>query len=106
MHKLATTCLIAFGLSTLTTVTAPAALAATGSAGRCYGEMRAAATGAFSGWCDGPGTQIYRAYVICSDRHSYVGGWHWFGDRRGSLAVCASGATGTNAGFQFRRLVH
>ncbi|HEY9473224.1 MAG TPA: hypothetical protein VIS06_05145 [Mycobacteriales bacterium] len=107
MRKLATTFLIAFGLSTLTALAAPTANAATaGSNGGCYGEMRAAATGAFSGWCDGPSTQIYRTYVICSDRHSYVGGWHWFGDRRGSLAVCAGGAKGVDAGFQFRRLNH
>lgn len=104
MRKVTSTCLIAFGLSTLAVLTAPAANAATGSKGQCYGEIRTAATGAFSGWCDGPHTQIYRAYVMCSDSHSYVGAWHWFGDRRGSLAVCAAGTTGTNAGFQFRRL--
>lgn len=105
MRRFATTFLIACALSTVTVLTGPAANAATAASnGQCYGEMRSAATGAFSGWCDGSSTQIYRTYVTCSDRHSYVGGWHWFGDRRGSLAVCAGGATGVDAGFQFRRL--
>jgi len=45
-------------------------------------------TGFFQGWCDGRGPQSYRAWVGCSDGHTYYGEWRWFGDRRGSTAWC------------------
>jgi hypothetical protein len=44
-------------------------------------------------WCDGTGPQSYRTWVRCTFGDTYYGTVHWYGDRRGSTAVCARGAT-------------
>lgn len=76
------------------------AQAAQAAPGPCYPLERT--TTSYWVWCNGTGPSSYRATAYCTNSKTYYGQWRWYGDRRGSTAVCQSGSRLWNYGVQGR----